>query len=149
MEIVEYRDIADTAQTQAYLAACEWSAGRYLAKLVRTNTLDEELGEGARIFFLMDGSSVVSFATLSKQDAIRDEALSPWIGFVFTDRRYRGHRYSRRLIDHALNIAREAGYPAVYLTTGETGLYEKYGFVYRENRIDIWGEDSRIYVYSL
>jgi len=28
-------------------------------------------------------------------------------------------------------------------------LYEKYGFIYMENRIDVWGEDSRIYYKDL
>jgi len=34
----------------------------------------------------------------------------------------------------------------VYLATDHIGLYEKYGFEYFENRVSVYGEDSRVYV---
>ena len=149
MEILEYLQLPEPEKALAYLAGCEWSAGRFLAKLIKSGTLEEKMGEGARVFFLMNGSEVVTFATYSRKDAIADDALYPWIGFVYTDARYRGHRYSQQIIDHALAMARAQGHERVYLTSNHIGLYEKYGFVYLENRVDVWGEDSRIYFYPI
>ena len=45
--------------------------------------------------------------------------------------------------------AGKCGKDKVYICTGEIGLYEKYGFEYIENRVDIWGEDSRLYVRTI
>jgi Acetyltransferase (GNAT) family. len=149
MEILEYQSLQDKNAAVNRLARCEWSAGRFLAELIKTRKLTEALGENPRILFLLDKNQIVSFATLTHQDAIRDEALYPWIGFVYTDKRYRGHRYSQKVIDHAISMARSEGHRKVYLATDKTGLYEKYGFIYMENRLDVWGEDSRIYCYEI
>jgi predicted GNAT family N-acyltransferase len=149
MRIYEYHDLPDQAAVRAYLSACEWRAANYLAEQIQNGKCEETMGENPRIFFLMDGEDVVSFATLTRQDAVDDPALFPWIGFVYTDCRRRGRRYSERVIDHALSVARDEGYRQVYLETDAIGLYEKYGFVYLGQRMDRWGEDSRIYRYSL
>ena len=71
--------------------------------------------------------------------------MFPWIGFVFTSPEYRGHRYSEIVINAACNEATKFGCKRVYLATDHIGFYEKYGFTYVENRIDIYNEDSRIY----
>ena len=102
------------------------------------------LGGWGEIFLLMDGENLVSFLTLSGQDAVRDEALSPWIGFVFTVPEYRGHRYAGQVLSHAESCAAARGYSRIYIGTDHVGLYEKYGYTYLENRIDCWGDDMRV-----
>lgn len=129
----------------SYLKKCGWKAGNVLAGLIEKGGFlykDD-------VFFLMDGKHIVSFLTLAHQDCIDDETLAPWIGFVYTDRKYRGRRSSQQLIRYALNIAKGRGSTRVYLATDHIGLYEKYGFEYLESRKDIYGEDSRIYFYDL
>ncbi|MDE6592419.1 MAG: GNAT family N-acetyltransferase, partial [Oscillospiraceae bacterium] len=97
------------------------------------------------LLLLTEGNRLVSFVTFAQKDCIADDALSPWIGFVYTFPEYRGHRNVGKLIRRCEEIAAENGVPAVYVCTDHVGLYEKYGFSYMENRTDIYGEDSRIY----
>lgn len=130
----------------SYLKKCDWKAAGVLAGLIESGNFFDPDDE---ILFLMDGNNIVSFLTLAHQDCINDDSLMPWIGFVYTDKRYRGRRSSELLIRHALNIAKSRGYAKVYLATDHIGLYEKYGFEYLENRKDIHGEDSRVYFFDL
>ena len=60
-------------------------------------------------------------------------------------------------LSHAIGYGSAATLPAVTvclpgeakLATDHIGFYEKYGFVYKENRPDTGGEDSRIYYKQL
>ncbi len=122
-----------------------WAVSKLLAKLIRENSFYKALGDDAELYIVTDNDSLVAFATLTQRDCIPDDSLFPWIGFVYVCPVYRGHRYSGLLIDALCNKAKSCNYKRVYLATDHTGLYEKYGFRYMENRIDVWGEDSRIY----
>lgn len=144
MEIISFFESGRQAELTEKIAVCDWSAARFLAELLSKETFFETLGGWGHVFLLMDGEELVSFVTLTGQDAIRDESLTPWIGFVFTRPEYRGHRYAGQLLAHGEAIAGKAGYHRVYLATDHIGLYEKYGYTYLENRIDCWGNDDRI-----
>ena len=132
-----------------YLKNCKWGAGKFLYKLIIENNVKEVLGPITKIVVLCDEENVVSFATYANVDCIADNSLYPWIGFVYTDEKYRGHRYSKIVIDYILDKAKKDNYKMIYLATDHIGFYEKYGFKYLENRIDIYDEDSRIYYYDL
>ena len=144
MQIVSYFESKNRAELTAKIAACEWSAAKFLVKLLNEETFNETLGGWGDIYLLLDGERLVSFATLTGQDAVRDEALTPWIGFVFTAPEYRGHRHAGKILAHAAQIAAAKGYPKVFIGTDHVGLYEKYGYTYQENRIDCWGSDMRV-----
>lgn len=124
---------------------CDWSAAKFLAKILKDGTFHENLGDGAELYLLDDSGSLAAFCTLSPRDCVDDDSLTPWIGFVFTAPEYRGRRYSGMMIAHAEDVARKKGYSRTYLCTNEIGLYEKYGYTYLESRVDIYGEMSRIY----
>lgn len=126
----------------------DWGAAKFLAKLLKENTFQETL-QGGTVYLMMDGEEIVCFVTLTRQDCVADETMYPWLGFFFTFPAYRGHRYGGRLLAYAAEQAAKQGYRQVYLATDHVGLYEKYGFTYLENRIDVYGEDSRIYVKTL
>ena len=81
---------------------------------------------------------------MTRRDCIVDDNLFPWIGFVYTFPEYRGNRYSELLINNCADIAKKKGFEKLWIATDHDGLYEKYGFVYLENRIDCWGEDSKV-----
>lgn len=149
MEIIEYEEYDKKDQLIDSLRVCEWGAGKFLAKLIIEKSFEKTLGKDGKVFFLMDDEKVVAFLTFTQKDCIDDTNLFPWIGFVYTDVAYRGKRYSERLIQHALKVAKEEGYSKVYLATDHVGLYEKYGFEYVENRMDVWDEDSRIYIINI
>ena len=144
MKIIDYFESTNQQELTAKIACCDWSAARFLAELLQKQTFSGTLGGWGHLFMLMDGESLVSFATLAGQDAVRDEALTPWIGFVYTAPEYRGHRYAGRLLAHAERTAAAMGYCRIYIGTDHVGLYEKYGYVYQENRMDCWGGDMRV-----
>ncbi len=148
MEICELKTINEQKEWMEKIRSCDWVAAKFLADLVEQDKFNELLGNGG-LFIMADGEKIVSFCTLTQKDCISDDTLFPWIGFVFTAPQYRGNRYSGRLIDYACDKAKEQGYKNVYIATDHIGLYEKYGFTYVESRIDIYGEESRIYLKNL
>lgn len=144
MYIVNYFDYENKSLLIAEIRKCDWGAAKFLADILEQNRFEELLG-GGELFVLMDGDKIVSYCTLTKNDCVKDDTLYPWIGFLFTVPEYRGHRYSEQVIDKAYVTAIEQGHKGVYLATDHVGLYEKYGFIYLETRVDIYDEESRIY----
>lgn len=149
MQIIEYFQCVEKEKWIAEIENCDWSAAKFLSRLLKENKFESTLGGEGKIFLMVDGEEIVSFATLTHQDCIEDETLFPWIGFVYTAPPYRGCGYCGKVIEHACEEARNDGHNTVYLATDHIGLYEKYGFVYMENRQDVWGEDDRIYYKEL
>lgn len=144
MNVVRYFECPDRARLTEQIAACDWSAAKFLTCLLRDGTFHRTLGGSGDLFLLLDGDILVSFATLTGQDSVRDESLSPWIGFVYTAPAYRGRRLAGNLLAHIEGVAKADGHRRVYIATDYVGLYEKYGYTYLENRTDCWGDDQRI-----
>lgn len=145
MKITEFFSCSKKEKFLSQIKAYEWGAAKFLATLLKENHLQDTLGGWGKLYLLIDEDTLISFITLSAQDCISDPALTPWLGFFHTAPEYRGNRYGKFLIDYVCEVARNDGYKTIYLATDHIGLYEKYGFDYVENRIDIYGEDSRIY----
>ena len=145
MQIIDYFKSERQIHWQEEIGRCEWRAAQFLAQLLREGRFHQTLGRGT-LFLLTDGDCLVSFLTLTEQDCIADETLKPWIGFVHTAPAYRGRRCAGVLLDHAVRIAGQHGAKQVYICTDHEGLYEKYGFTYMENRVSVYGEDSRVLV---
>lgn len=143
MKIFDYFDLKDTKWIDK-IRCCNWKAAGFLADLLLNNKFHQTLGDG-KLFIMTEGENIVSFCTLTQRDCIDDESLFLWVGFVFTSPEYRGKRYSGEIIEFACEEAKKQGYDKVYIATDHIGLYEKYGFTYLESRIDIYGEESRIY----
>ncbi|MBR4112041.1 MAG: GNAT family N-acetyltransferase [Ruminiclostridium sp.] len=148
MRILDFESINEQKQWIDKIRACDWGAAKFLADLLEQNKFHNVLGNGS-LFIMADGEKLVSFCTLTCRDCIKDDALFPWIGFVFTSPEYRGKRYSGEVIESACKRALRQGFDKVYLATDHIGLYEKYGFTYMESRTDIYGEESRIYFRKL
>lgn len=148
MRIENFYESSDREGLIGKIEQGDWRAAKFLAKLLREETFQQAVG-GGTVYLLMDGENIVSFVTLTRQDCIADAALSPWLGFFYTFPDYRGHRYGGQLLAYAAGEAKKRGCKQVYLATDHVGLYEKYGFSYLENRVDIYGEDSWVYVKML
>lgn len=144
MRIIKFEQCQNKDGIIKQIRAFDWDAAKFLADILEQNRFDQLLG-GGDLFIMLDGDGVVSFATLARNDCVKDDTRFPWIGFVFTAPEYRGHRYSEKIIDAAYNEAIERGHSRVYLATDHIGFYEKYGFTYLETRIDIYNEESRVY----
>lgn len=148
MDIIDYFRAENGEKWRAQIAQYEWRAAKFLAELLKKGEFHQTVGNGT-LYLLADGEKLVSFLILAERDCIDAPEYTPWIGFVHTAPEYRGHRHIGKLIDHACTAAREHGSARVYLCTDHVGLYEKYGFTHLENRVSIYGEDSRIYCREL
>lgn len=148
MKIIEFFESDELTQQRLLhaLRRCDWEAAKYLLGLLEDGTFAETLGGKGRLFFLLDGETVVSFLTLTDQDCVAAPDMAPWIGFVFTFPEYRGNGNIGILLDHARKCTALDGVPFVFLATNHTGPYEKYGFAFLGNRKGIHGEESRLYV---
>lgn len=148
MEILDLHNISEQKQWIEKIRECDWGAAKFLAGILENNTFGKLTGNG-RLIIMTDKERIVSFCTLAQKDCIDDDTLFPWIGFVYTAPEYRGNRYSGRLVEYACNEASAQGFENIYIATDHMGLYEKYGFTYIESRVDIYGEESRIYCRNL
>ena len=145
MDILDYERTVKPVWWLKQIGDCDWTAGQFLYTLLKENRFHEKCGENARLLLLADGSRLVSFCTYAGKDDIRETDLTPWMGFVYTHPDYRGRRLMGRLIARVKALAREDGYETLYVSTGETGLYEKYGAEFLAVMEDIRGTDSRVY----
>lgn len=144
MEILSYGR-ADSGRWLKQIAESDWSAGRMLHQLLAEDRFHEHCGEAAQVLLLADGSRLAAFCAYMEQDEIPDPGLAPWLGFVYTFPEYRGRRLMGKLIAKARELAREDGYDALYISTEETGLYEKYGAEFQSVMKERHGRDTRVY----
>lgn len=145
MEIIELYSCSNPKYWLQKIGESDWSAGRKLAQLIRSEALRPLCGKSTRVFLLTDEENLVSFCTYAEEDDIRDSGLTPWIGFVYTFPQYRGHRYMGLLFDQIEKTARSENRQALWISTNDTGLYEKYGFTFHAIMKNHHGEESRVY----
>lgn len=145
MEIVDYFASDNKDHWLAEIQKSDWGAGKYLYKLLRDQELEALCGKSTKVLLLIDNRDLLSFCTYAEQDDVREPSLSPWVGFVYTFPEYRGNRRMGKLLEYAYALAKNDGYKHIYISTGEAGLYEKYGYSFWKMMKDIGGEDSRIY----
>lgn len=74
-----------------------------------------------------------------------DASLTPWVGFAYTFPKYRGKRCMGKLLEYAYDLAEKEGHKYIYISTGEIGLYEKYGYTFWKMMTDVYGDESRVY----
>ena len=112
-------------KTIEFAEKCSWGAGTCLAKKMKHNDFEST----ERVFIALCDDDIAGFCTLTNKDELPAEYdFEPFIGFVFVDSKYRGHRLSEKLIDAACEAAEKQGFETIYIMSGEIGLYEKYGF---------------------
>ena len=145
MKVIEYFTTDNKEHWLNEMEKCDWGAGQYLHQLLSENSLKRMVGETALVPMLVDGEELIAFCTFAPLDDIQPTDLSPWIGFVYTFPKHRGHRYAGMLLDYAESIATVMEREYIYISTGHTGLYEKYGYEFYKMAKDIEGEDSRVY----
>ncbi len=112
-------------KTISFAQSCSWKAGACLAERMKSNAFKD----WERVVAAVENETIVGCCTFSERDELsEDYDYSPFIGFVFVDERHRGRRISEKMIQQVLSYAKSIGYQAVYIMSGEQGLYEKYGF---------------------
>lgn len=129
------------------ISKTKWDAADFLISIILKEEFYSTLGNDSKLYLLTHQNELVCFCTFAEQDCIRDKKLFPWIGFVFTTEKYRGNRYAFDLFDYIFETERKKQNPAakIYIATDHQNLYEKYGFTFLEKRIDVWGDECKIY----
>lgn len=145
MQIIKFYETVNQSYWLDEIAKCDWVAARFLANLLRNNSLKSTCGASADVLMLTQGDELISFCTLAEQDEVNVPEMTPWVGFVFTKAEHRGRRYAGKLLEYACNEAKRRGSKSVYLSTDAVGLYEKYGFDYIGDMTDIHGNPTRVY----
>lgn len=155
MRIIEYFEQTNELQKclREQIVQGDWRAAKYLYEVLEQGKLKERYGESTRLLLLVEDGNLLAFCTLAERDEITEEEtesdMKPWIGFVYTFPNHRGNRYSEKLIRHACELAKGDGYGKIYLSSNETGLYEKYGFVFLKMLHTVWGEETQVFVKEL
>ena len=145
MQIIEYHRAADREHWLAQIARSDWRAGRYLHGFLAEGGFFARYGEKSRVLLLTEGDALLGFCTCAERDEIDDPALTPWAGFVYIFPEHRGRRRAGKLLEQAWRIAKEEEHDCVWLSTDETGLYEKYGFTFVRTMPDRQGRETRVY----
>ena len=145
MELREYFSADKKDYWLEKIKECDWSAGQFLYERLKDGTLMQVVGENTKLLMLTDGDELISFCTLADKDDIQPTELTPWIGWVYTFPKHRGHRYSEKLLSCAEELAKSRGMDNIYISTNHIGLYEKFGYKFFATMKDIDGKDSRVY----
>jgi len=102
-----------------------------------------------RVMVAVHENHIAGYCTVAKSDCIPDVPYTPYIGYMFVDEAYRGHRLSQELISFAMAYLRTLGFTRVYLVSDHENLYEKYGFRVVDRKPAPWGEMEKIYMREL
>ena len=146
LKVINYFASDDKEHWLSEFERSDWSAGAFLARLLRGGQFFDTVGEDSTVLLLTKGDELISYCTFAEKDDIQPTELTPWVGFVYTFPEHRGHGYIGLLFDEVVRLSREGQVPEVYLSTNHTGLYEKYGWEFLGMMDDIHGKLSRIYV---
>lgn len=114
-------------------------------KLLKENRFKDTVGEKSKVLMLIDGDELVSFCTYAEKDDIEIPELTPWMGFVYTFPKYRGHRYIGKLLLEIEKIAKAEEVQDVFISTDHIGLYEKYECELYRIMSNTNGELTRVY----
>lgn len=127
----------------SFAEGCSWKAGPFLAEKMRQN----DFLSWERVCAAFADSKAVGFCTFADKDELPDwYDFSPFIGFVFVDEMFRGMRLSQAMIEEIIPYARSLGYRMIYVMSGETGLYEKFGFRKIGDFSTIYGTLDQLFV---
>ena len=133
-------------KTTSFAETCSWRAGAALAQKMREN----DFAQNERVLIALENDEIAGFCTFTNKDELSQEYdFTPFIGFLFVDEKYRGHRLSSKLIDTACSLAKEQGFSKIYIMSGEVGLYEKYGFEKLGDYATIYGTTDQLFSKSL
>ena len=145
MEIKELSELKDKQYWISKIKDGDWRAAKYLVQLLDSGDFYVHCGSTSKVFLLTENTDLISFCTYAQKDDIPNTDLTPWIGFVYTFPQFRGKRRIGKLIEYIYRLAKKEGHDALYISTDQKGLYEKFGATYACSLKDIHGEDSLIY----
>ena len=122
-------------QPQWIQKAAQWFHSKWgvplEAYLQRMNdALTVDCGVPAWHIILNEQEEIIAGLGVIENDFHKRKDLAPNICAVYVEEAYRRQGMARMLLDHAANELAHHGGDTVYLITGHTGLYERYGFTF-------------------
>lgn len=99
-------------------------------------------------YLCLDGDKIVAGMGVIENDFHDRKDLSPNVCAVFTEQDYRGQGIAGRLLDLTVEDMRSKGISPLYLVTGHTGFYERYGWeFFCMAQCDGEAEPTRLYIH--
>ena len=145
MEIKEISELENKSCWISKIKDADWRGAKYLVQLLESGNFYAHCGNTSKLFLLIDNLDLISFCTYAEKDEIPDTNLTPWIGFVYTFPQFRGKRKIGILMEHIYLLAKIEGFKNLYISTDQPGLYEKFGFTFKEKLKNRWGGDTLVY----
>lgn len=145
MQVIDYFNCDRPEYWLSQIKKSDWSAGQYLYELLSENKFKSLAGKNSKVLMLTKGDELISFCTYAEKDDIQPTRLTPWMGFVYTFPSYRGHRHIEHLFLEIEKLAKAEQVQDIYISTGHTGLYEKFGCEFYQMINNVNGEPFRIY----
>lgn len=127
--------------TIEYARNCTWKAGRSLSDKMS----HDYFNDWQRVMIVIDDHQVIAFCIFTKEDGIIGVNYTPYIGYIYVDEKHRGQRISQKMINKAIEYARELNFKAVYIISDHDNLYEKYGFDVYDHKENRHGIIEKIY----
>ncbi|PKL40291.1 MAG: GNAT family N-acetyltransferase [Candidatus Riflebacteria bacterium HGW-Riflebacteria-1] len=150
LKIINVHEFAKSIDTAIEYIHGIWGNSKsfaYYQDAIRHSFTNSQLPQ---FYLLLHAGEPVGCAALITNDFISRHDLYPWVACLYVAEEFRGKAYGSRLLTHAVQQARAAGFSAAYLTTDHDGYYEKYGWQRIEDGIDLFtGLASRIYKMNL
>ena len=125
--------------------AWDWGVGKIVAERLRKHSYSEY---ECAVVAMID-SQYAGFCTVEKKDEYGTDLdftrITPFIGAVYVDPLFRGHRILGKLLESACDYVRSLGFSVVYLISSHVGLYEKYGFEIFKQTITMSGTTEMVF----
>ncbi|MFO7635869.1 MAG: GNAT family N-acetyltransferase [Clostridia bacterium] len=103
-------------------------------------------GNLPRWYLLLDAEDeIMGGCGLIRNDFVDRTDLFPYVCALYVETKARGVGLGGRLLEHVRSEGATLGFEKLYLCTGHTGYYEKYGWKHIAMGVHPSGETSRIY----
>ena len=151
MKIIEYFKSENQAYWLEEIGKSDWSAGTLLYRHLKSGDFKTVCGDTAEVLLLCKGRELISFCIYAERDdnGISDPSMTPWAGFVYTFPEHRGKRRIGKLLEYVYALAKKDGHKRVYISTSDTGLYEKYACSFLKMMKIAKGGEERVYVMNI
>ena len=78
-------------------------------------------------------NDIIAIGQVIVEDLVYRPDIYPWVANVYVRPEYRGNHFVEKILKALEDHAKELHLSRLYLYTRHTGLYEKYGYVFKEN----------------
>ena len=99
MNVINYFESDRQEHWLEEIGRCDWGAGQFLHNLLKQGKLQEYVGDSVKVLMLVEGDELISFCTYAEKDDIQPTDLKPWMGWVYTFPKRRGHHYVGMLFE--------------------------------------------------